>query len=116
MFTVVIYPCHNRLRHHFSDILGVGKKNANHKLVKRDTVLRSCANAFTVPNQPTAVIDNIGCQVMAALFEARDVFRKTDKPQVAHAISEYAWGGILDFIPETERHVLDGGSLLHRIP
>jgi len=68
MFTVVIYPCHNRLRHHFSDILGVGKKNANHKLVKRDTVLRSCANAFTVPNQPTAVIDNLGCQVMVVLF------------------------------------------------
>ena len=31
-------------------------------------------------------------------------------------ISEYARGGILDFVPETERHVLDGGSLLNRIP
>ena len=51
-----------------------------------------------------------------ALFEARDVFRKADKPQLAHVISEYARGGILDFVPETERHVLDGGSLLHRIP
>ena len=48
---------------------------------------------------------------LPALFEARNVFRKADKPQLAHAISEYARDGILDFVPETERHVLDGGSL-----
>jgi len=28
---------------------------------------------------------------------------------------QHARDGILDFVPETEKHVLDGGSLLHRI-
>ena len=37
------------------------------------------------------------------------------KPQQAHAIREHARDGVLDFVPETEKHVLDGGSLLHRI-
>src|SRR6218665_1511481 len=52
----------------------------------------------------------------SALFGSINVFRKADKPQLAHAISEHAPDGILDFVPDTERHVLDGGSLLHRIP
>ena len=51
-----------------------------------------------------------------ALFEARNVFRKADKPQLAHAICDHASDSILDSVPETECHVLDGGSLLHRIP
>lgn len=51
-----------------------------------------------------------------ALFEARHVFRKADKPQLAHAIREHAKDAILDYVPETEYYVLDGGSLLHRIP
>ncbi len=51
-----------------------------------------------------------------ALFEARDIFRKADKPQLAHAICEHASDAILQSVPETESHVLDGGSLLHRIP
>jgi len=50
-----------------------------------------------------------------ALFDSINVFRKADKPQLAHAISEHAPDGILDFVPETERHVLECGSLLHRI-
>jgi len=51
-----------------SRIFSVGKRNAFHKLVKGDTVLRSCANAFTVINQPTEVIDSLGFQAMAVLF------------------------------------------------
>jgi len=51
-----------------------------------------------------------------ALFDSINVFRKADKPQPAHANSEHTPDGILYFVPETERHVLDGGSLLHRIP
>lgn len=43
-----------------------------------------------------------------ALFEARNIFRKADKPQLAHAI--------LDSVSKTEYHVIDGGSLLHRMP
>src|SRR6218665_2890499 len=50
-----------------------------------------------------------------ALFDSINVFRKADKPQLAHAISEHARDGILDLVPETEKYVLDGGSLLHRI-
>lgn len=37
-----------------------------------------------------------------ALFESTDVLRLADKPQPAHAISEYAPDGILDTVPETE--------------
>lgn len=51
-----------------------------------------------------------------ALFEARNVFWKSDKPQLAHMICELARDAILDSVPETECHVHDGGSLLHHIP
>src|SRR6218665_2310349 len=49
-------------------IFGVGKRSAFHKLLKGDTILRNSANAFTVPQQPTEVIDDLGCLVMAVLF------------------------------------------------
>ena len=49
-------------------IFGVGKKTAFHKLVNGDPVLRAFGNAFTVPNQTTDVIDDLGCQAMAVLF------------------------------------------------
>ena len=51
-----------------SRIFGVGKKTAFQYLAKGDPVLRSCAIAFTIPNQKTEVIDNLGCQAMAVLF------------------------------------------------
>ena len=44
------------------------KKTAFQKLLKGDSDLRSCANAFILPNQTTAVIDELGCQAMAVLF------------------------------------------------
>ena len=52
-----------------SRIFGVGKKTAFHYLAKEgDTVLRSSVIAFTIPNQTTELIDNLGCQAMAVLF------------------------------------------------
>ena len=51
-----------------SRIYGVGKKTAFQKLVKRDPVLLSCAQAFITPNQTTEVIGDLGCQVMAIIF------------------------------------------------
>ena len=51
-----------------SRIFGVGKKTAFHYLAKGDPVLRSCVIAFTIPNQTTELIDNLGCQAMAVLF------------------------------------------------
>ena len=51
-----------------------------------------------------------------AIFEARNVFRKADKPQLAHAIRDHASDAMLDCVPGSTRHVLDGGSLLHRVP
>jgi len=51
-----------------SQIFGVGKKSAHRKLVKGDPVLQSCANAFTIPNQTTQIIEDLGCQVMYFLF------------------------------------------------
>ena len=51
-----------------------------------------------------------------ALFEARNVFRKADKPQLAHDFRDHASDAMLDCVPESTRHVVDGGSLLHRVP
>lgn len=51
-----------------------------------------------------------------ALFEATNVFQKADKPQLAHAICDHASDAILNSVPETECYILDGGSLLRRIP
>ena len=51
-----------------SRVFGVGKKTAFQKLAKGDHLIRSCAIAFTIPNQTTEVIDNLGCQVMAVLY------------------------------------------------
>ena len=51
-----------------SRIFGVGKNSAFQKLVKEDPVLQTCANAFTIPNQTTQIIEDLGCQVMSFLF------------------------------------------------
>ena len=51
-----------------------------------------------------------------SLFETTHIFRKADKPQLVQAIIEHAGDAILDTVPSTELHVLDGGSLLHRLP
>lgn len=54
------------------------------------------------------------------LFEAKEIFRKTDKPQRAHAVVEYSSEEskvtVMDYMPLTEQYVLDGGSLVHRLP
>ena len=47
------------------------------------------------------------------MFEARNVFQKADKPQVASVNSDDVRDIILDAALETGCHVLDGGSLLH---
>lgn len=63
-----------------------------------------------------------------ALFDAKKVLRKPDKPQLAHAIAAHAKSApeegehqeIQEPLekppPETEHFVLDGGSLLQRLP
>lgn len=58
-----------------------------------------------------------------ALFEARKVLRKPDKPQLANAITDYATKASRetreatgDAPPKTQHYVLDGGSLLQRLP
>ena len=55
-----------------SRIFGVGKKTAFQKLAKGDPLIRSCAIAFTIPNQTTEVINNLGCQVIAVDSGAKD--------------------------------------------
>ena len=57
-----------------SRIFGVGKKTAFQKHAKGDPLIRSCAIAFTIPNQTTEVIDNLGCQVMAVLFGGKGTY------------------------------------------
>jgi len=54
------------------------------------------------------------CPFPPALFDSTNVFRKSDKPQLAHAVSEHERDGILDFVPVKEKHVLNGDSLLRR--
>ena len=55
-----------------------------------------------------------------ALFEARNILRKADKPQLAQAIRDHAADlsseAVMNSIPKTDCYVLDGGSLLHRLP
>ena len=52
-----------------------------------------------------------------ALFEATNVLRKPNKPQLAHAISEYMISEAqTECNHRNEHYVVDGGSLLHRIP
>ena len=54
-----------------------------------------------------------------ALFEAKEILRKADKPQLANAVAEYSIKqsskSVHDYIPPTDHYVLDGGSLLHRL-
>jgi len=55
-----------------------------------------------------------------ALFEARNMFRKANKPQLAQAIRDLATDlsskAVINSVPETDCYVLDGGSLLHHLP
>jgi hypothetical protein len=55
-----------------------------------------------------------------ALFDASYIMRKPDKTQLAKAIDAYACRlsdeAVTNEVPQTESYVLDGGSLMHRIP
>ena len=55
-----------------------------------------------------------------ALFETRNILRKADKPQLAQAIQEYTKDvsseAVMNTVPATDCYILDGGSLLHRLP
>jgi len=54
-----------------------------------------------------------------ALFEASNIMRKPEKTQLAKAIDEYASSlsdeAVTNEVPQTEKYVLDGGSLMHRV-
>ena len=54
-----------------------------------------------------------------SLFEARNIFREADKPQITVAIADHSRKvsdeAIKDSTPKTDHYVLDGGSLLHRL-
>jgi hypothetical protein len=54
------------------------------------------------------------------LFETRNILRKADKPQLAQAIRDYVADlsseAVINYIPKTDCYVLDGGSLIHRVP
>ena len=59
------------------------------------------------------------CPYPPSLFEARYIMRKAHKPQIAdyickHALSE-STHAVLEWAPETDQYVLDGGSLLHSL-
>ena len=53
------------------------------------------------------------------LFEAKNILRKPDKPQLAEAIRNYAKSksdnAVTETVPMTDHFGLDGGSLLHRV-
>ncbi|KAJ8027661.1 hypothetical protein HOLleu_32864 [Holothuria leucospilota] len=55
-----------------------------------------------------------------SLFEDNDIFRKADKPKLAQALIAHcnntpSCETTTDAIPQTERYVPDGGSLLHKL-
>lgn len=50
-----------------SRIFGIGKRPIFNKLVKGEPTIRSCADAFTLPNQTTDGIKNLGAQAMAVV-------------------------------------------------
>ena len=56
-----------------------------------------------------------------ALIETRNILQKADKPQLAQAIRDHAADlslseAVVNSIPKTDCYVLDGDSLLHRLP
>lgn len=52
-----------------------------------------------------------------SLFEAKHIPRKADKPQIANSIKEYEQKNCEEECEKsTDRYILDGGSLLHRVP
>lgn len=57
------------------------------------------------------------CPFPTAFFKANEIFRKIDKSQLAHGVEEYAINefkiDIIDWTPETDHYVLDGGSLFY---
>ena len=67
----------------------------------------------------TTVLDHELCPFPPSLFEAKNVLRKADKPQLATAITKFTSSSsddsVVNEIPVTDRYVLDGGSLLFRL-
>lgn len=59
------------------------------------------------------------CPYPMSLFEAKDILRQPDKPQLSEAIRNYASvksdNAVTQTVPKTNHYVLDGGSLLHRL-
>ena len=51
-----------------SAVFGIGKKSALHKVLKGDSVLKSCAKMFSTPKKNIAEIEDAGCKAMVALF------------------------------------------------
>jgi len=54
--------------HDFSDFRCWQKECSLEACKRRPYILQSCANAFTIPNQTTQIIEDLGCQVMFFLF------------------------------------------------
>ena len=53
-----------------SRIFGIGKKSALQKLIK-ESVIKSCAAVFSIPNQETDIIADAGCKAMVAFFSGK---------------------------------------------
>lgn len=51
-----------------SRIFGVGKKSVFHKVIKGDSVLRTCSRTFCAQNSDQVAVESAGCKAMVALF------------------------------------------------
>ena len=51
-----------------SRIFSIGKKSALPKIAQRNSTIHSCVNAFLLPNQTNAVIEDLGMKMMAVMF------------------------------------------------
>ena len=49
------------------------------------------------------------------LFDKDDLMNEADKPKLKHALSKLL-PEIMHVIPHNKKHVIDGGSLLHKAP
>jgi hypothetical protein len=51
-----------------SRIFGVGKKSVFQKVIKGDSVLRTCSKIFCAPNIDQVTVESAGCKAMISLF------------------------------------------------
>ena len=69
---------------------------------------------YSLEELPTAFEHQMSTKPMP-LFDRHDLMNEADKPKLKHALSELLPETVHE-IPSNSKYVLDGGSLLHKVP